>query len=157
MREALAVAREGVARGEWPDGCVLVGTDGAVLARAHSDVRRSGNPAAQAALVALARAAEAAARPQRDLVLVSTLEPSVLVTGAAVAAGVDLAIFGLTSPTEDNARRVRPSGSGDSPLPRLVGNVLAEEVRELLGEYARDGGDDNAVALARRFAEKPRG
>lgn len=147
MRQALAAAREGVAQGEWPDGCVLVGTDGTVLARAYSEVRRGGNPAAQAALVALARAAGA----PRDLVLVSTLEPTVLVTGAAVAAGVDLAVFGLTSPAEDNARRVRPSGTGDSPLPRLVGDVLAAEVRELLGEYARTAGDDNAVAQARRF------
>ncbi len=146
MRDALAAAREGVAQGEWPDGCVLVRGDGSVLARAHSEVRRSGNLAAQAALVALARAGA-----ERDLVLVSTLEPTVLVTGAAVAAGVDLAVFGLTSPAEDNARRVRPSGTGDSPLPRLIGDVLAEEVREVLREYVRSAGDDKAVALARRF------
>jgi HAD superfamily hydrolase (TIGR01509 family) len=153
MREALAAAREGVARGEWPGGCVLVRGDGAVLARAHSEVRHSGNPAAQAALVALARAAPAVEK-ERDLVLVSTLEPTVLATGAAVAAGADLMIFGLMTPLEDNARRVRPSGTGDSPLPRAVGGVLPDEARALLGELAR-GGD--WAAPAQRFLNAPPG
>jgi len=148
MREALAVAREGAARGEWPDGCVLVRADGSVLARAHSEVRCGGNPAAQSALVALARAE---AGP--NLVLVSTLEPTVLATGAAVAAGVALAIFGVTSPLEDNARRVRPSETGDSPLPVLVGGVLTDEVRKMLYEHAETCDNDSEVALARRFAE----
>jgi HAD superfamily hydrolase (TIGR01509 family) len=139
MREALAAAQEGVARGEWPDGCVLARPDGSVLARAHSEVRRSGNPTAQAALVALARAAEGA-KLERDLTLVSTLGPTVLVTGAAVAAGVDLALYGLASPGEDNLQRVRPSGTGDSPLPRVVGGLLADEVRWLMREYAHPEG-----------------
>jgi HAD superfamily hydrolase (TIGR01509 family) len=155
MREALAAAREGVARGEWPDGCVLAGADGSVLARAHSEVRAGGNPAAQAALVALGRVP--AGGPERDLVLVSTLEPTVLTTGAAIAAGVDLMIFGLPSPLEDNARRVRPSGTGDSPLPRLVGGLLPGEVRALLDEVARSGEDGGRAAQARRFLQPPGG
>ena len=52
MREALAVARQGLENGEVPIGCVIARGDGTIVARAHNELNRSQNKTAHAEMVA---------------------------------------------------------------------------------------------------------
>jgi tRNA(adenine34) deaminase len=52
MREALAVARQGLAAGELPIGAVVV-ADGVVIGAAHTQERRQGRLLVHAELLAL--------------------------------------------------------------------------------------------------------
>jgi HAD superfamily hydrolase (TIGR01509 family) len=156
MREALAAAREGLAAGEPPAGCVLVRNDGTVLARGHAEARRRRNRTAHAPLLALSDAADRGRSAERSPVLVCTLEPCVLCTGAAIEVGADAVIFGLPTPLENGVRRVRPYETGEYPLPRAVGAVLEQENRALLQEYLRGCKVPHEQAWARRFLEATR-
>ena len=53
MRDALAVAREGMDAGEAPIGCVLARGDGTIIARAHNEMSGSQDKIAHAEIVAL--------------------------------------------------------------------------------------------------------
>jgi tRNA(adenine34) deaminase len=90
----------------------------------------------------------------RDLVLACTLEPCVLCTGAAMAAGVDTIFYGLPAVRENGTRRVLPSETGASPLPRVVGDVLVRESRALLREYLDHSQEPASRDWARRLLEE---
>ncbi|HEY5781021.1 MAG TPA: nucleoside deaminase [Lysobacter sp.] len=57
MREAIALARDNIARGGRPFGAVLV-RDGEVIARAANRIHDSGDPTAHAELLAIREAAQ---------------------------------------------------------------------------------------------------
>ena len=158
MREALAVAREGAAAGEVPFGSVLADGDGRVVARAHNEAARSGNRTAHAEMVAFARAAGRVAPDACDLILVSTAEPCVMCTGAAMVGGVDTVLYGAHAPGNGGAERVTPPSIETGIMPRLVGDVLEEECRALLEEWAAanagrpEAGEVRALLDGRRDA-----
>ena len=135
MREALAVAEEGMAAGEAPIGCVIAGGDGRVLVRAYNEMNRTGNKTAHAEIMAFAKGAGVIPIEARDLVLVSTLEPCVMCTGAAMEGAVDTIVFGLRAPADSGSGRVRPPESPESQMPRIVGDTLARESRALLARW----------------------
>lgn len=135
MREALAAAEAGMAAGEAPIGCVLADGDARVLVRAHNEQNASRNRIAHAEIVAFARAAGRLPEGARDLVLVSTLEPCVMCTGAAMEGAVDTIVYGLQAPADSGTTRVRPPESPESGMPRIVGDVLAAESRRLLERW----------------------
>ena len=83
----------------------------------------------------------------RDLILVSTLEPCVMCLGAAMEAAVDTILFGLCAPADGGRSRVRPPVSPESQMPRILGNVLAEESRRLLEEFLRRSPSNPAQIL----------
>jgi phosphoglycolate phosphatase-like HAD superfamily hydrolase/tRNA(Arg) A34 adenosine deaminase TadA len=141
MREALAAAEEGMAAGEAPIGCVIADGDARVVARAHNEQNRTGNPTAHAEIVAFARAAGRLAPDARDHILVSTLEPCVMCTGAAMEGAIDTIVYGLQAPADSGTGRVRPPESPESQMPRIVGDVLAAESRRLFERWleAHDG------------------
>lgn len=135
MRAALAVAREGMAHGEAPIGCVIARGDGRIVARAHNAMNRTGNKTAHAEIMAFAAAAGQVPLDARDLVMVSTLEPCVMCTGAAMEAAVATIVFGLRAPADSGTGRVRPPGSPESAMPAFIGDVLAGESRALFEEW----------------------
>ncbi|MEP7175725.1 MAG: HAD-IA family hydrolase [Gemmatimonadales bacterium] len=141
MREALAAARDGLARGEVPIGSIVARTDGTVVARGWNALQRTRNPTAHAEMVAFGEAAGRIPDDARDVVLVSTLEPCVMCTGAAMEAAVDTILFGLRAPADSGTRRVHPPRSPDARLPRVVGGILANESRSLLVEWLRVNGN----------------
>ncbi|HEU5039364.1 MAG TPA: HAD family hydrolase [Gemmatimonadales bacterium] len=141
MREALAVAREGLADGEVPIGAVVARRDGRVLARGYNQVRGTGDRTAHAEMLALARAADAISQDEVGLVLVSTLEPCVMCTGAAMESAVDTVLYGLQAPANGGTRRVSPARSPGAGLPRLLGGIVARESRALLEEWLRLNGN----------------
>jgi HAD superfamily hydrolase (TIGR01509 family) len=141
MREALAAAREGMSAGEAPIGCALARGDGAVFARAYNELNRTGVKTAHAEMAAFARSAGKVPPDARDLLLVSTLEPCVMCTGASMEAAVDTIVYGLKAPADSGTGRVEPPQSPESQMPRIVGGVLASESRSLFEQWLRKPGN----------------
>lgn len=139
MRVALVVALDGMEHGEAPIGAVLARGDGTILARGYNELNGSKNKTAHAEIVAFSRAAGQSPPESRDLILVSTLEPCVMCLGAAMEAAVDTILYGLAAPADGGTHRVRPPSSPESQMPRIVGNVLAEESRAMFKEFLRRG------------------
>jgi len=140
MRDALAAARSAMDAGEAPIGCVVADGDATVLVRAWNEECRTGDRTAHGEMTAFRRLAEAAPdasrdRGRKDLVLVCTLEPCVMCLGAAMIGGVDTVVYALRAPADSGTGRVHPPTSPDSVMPRIVGDVLAAESRQLFEEW----------------------
>lgn len=101
MGEALHEASLAATNGDVPVGVVVVGPDGAVLARAHNEREQTGDPTAHAEILALRRAAAHLRETGggdgwrlTGCTLVVTLEPCAMCAGALVAARVARVVFG---------------------------------------------------------------
>jgi HAD superfamily hydrolase (TIGR01509 family) len=144
-REALAAAEEGMAAGEAPIGCAIAGGDGRVLARGFNEMNRTQDKTAHAEIVTFRKLAGRVPLDARDLVMVSTLEPCVMCTGAAMQAAVDTIVYALQAPADSGTGRVRPPESPETQMPRIVGGVLAAESRRLFERwYAEHEGEPQA-------------
>ena len=99
MREALAERRGYVRLGEVPVGCVLVGPDGAELARGHNLRETEADPTAHAEIVAIRSAAEALGTWRLEqCTLYVTLEPCAMCAGALVNARIGRVVWGCDDP-----------------------------------------------------------
>jgi HAD superfamily hydrolase (TIGR01509 family) len=135
MREALKEAKEGLVLGEQPFGGVLARGNGEIIARGHSEIMAWRDRTAHAVMVVFQRAAGLVPPDERDLLLVSTVEPCVMCTGAAIVATVDAVIYGMPVGSNGGIERVLPGKSPDSQPPRVIGPVLADESRALMKEW----------------------
>ena len=135
MCGALAQARLAPPHGDVPVGAVLLDPDGELLAAAHNDRERTGDPTAHAEVLALR--AGAAARGQWRLdgcTLVVTLEPCTMCAGALVLSRVARVVYGAADPKAGAAGslwdvlRDRRLNS----RPEVVAGVLEQECSELL-------------------------
>ncbi len=153
MRDALDAAREGMAQGEAPIGAVIANADGHVVVRAFNEMQHSGNKTAHAEIVAFARAAGRIPMDARDFLLVSTLEPCVMCTGAAMVGAVDTIVFALRAPADNGSGRVTPPESPESQMPRIVGDVLAAESRSLFVEWMAVHGDMPQAAYIQQLLD----
>ena len=151
MREALASAEEGMRHGEVPIGCVLARGDGTVIARAYNGMNATQNKTAHAEIVAFERAAGKVPMEAQDLILVSTLEPCVMCTGAAMEAAVDTIVYGLRAPADSGTGRVMPPQSPESQMPRIVGDVLANESRTLFERWLEQNATSPQAAYIRQL------
>ncbi len=142
MRAALDAAREGMSTGEAPIGCVLFDGDGREIARAWNEMQGTQNKTAHAEIVAFARAAGKVPLEANDLMLVSSLEPCVMCTGAAMVSAVDTILFALRAPADSGSGRVTPPESPESMMPRIVGDILAAESRALFEEWLQGDVDE---------------
>jgi tRNA(adenine34) deaminase len=99
MGEALAEAALAPAHGDVPIGAVVLGPDGAELARAHNERELTNDPSGHAEMLALRRAADALGTWRLDdCTLVVTLEPCTMCAGALVLARVGRLVFGAYDP-----------------------------------------------------------
>ena len=99
MATALEEARAAAAGGDVPVGAVVLGPDGAVLARAHNRREADGDPTAHAEVVALRAAARAlGSRRLEGCTLVVTLEPCAMCAAAAVLARLACVVWGAADP-----------------------------------------------------------
>jgi HAD superfamily hydrolase (TIGR01509 family) len=151
MREALAVAREGMAAGEAPIGCILADGRGEIVARGFNRLNGSEDRTAHAEMVAFRAAAGKVGEDARDLILVSTLEPCVMCLGAAMEAAVDTIVYGLKAPADSGTARVRPPQSPEAQMPRIVGDVLAAESRRLFEEFLKRAENPKQRAFAEQL------
>ena len=151
MREALAVAESALANGEAPIGCVIADGDGTIRARAHNTMNATQRKTAHAEIVAFERLADAVPLDARDLIMVSTLEPCVMCTGAAMEAAVDTIVYALQAPADSGTGRVRPPESPESQMPRIVGDVCAGESRRLFERWLEANGGTPQAAYVEQL------
>lgn len=138
MRQALAAAEAGMEAEEAPIGCVIASGDGEVLTSCYNEMNITRSKTAHAEIVAFARLAGRVPLDARDLIMVSTLEPCVMCTGAAMVGAVDTIVFALRAPADSGTGRVRPPESPESQMPRIVGDVLAAESRALFERWLEE-------------------
>jgi tRNA(adenine34) deaminase len=100
MEAALSEARAALTHDDVPVGAVVVRrSTGEVIAGAHNERERTGDPTGHAELLALRDAARAAGTWRLDdYALVVTLEPCPMCAGAVWAARVGLLVFGAPDP-----------------------------------------------------------
>ncbi len=140
MELALAEARAAAGRGEVPVGAVVLGPDGAVLARAGNRTEEMFDPSAHAELLALRAAAAAMGSPRLPgCTLVVTLEPCAMCAAAMALFRVDRLIFGAYDPkgggVEHGARVFETQGGLHRP--EVIGGVREREAADLLRDFFR--------------------
>ena len=143
MDMALEEARAAAARGEVPVGAVLVGADGAVLARAGNRTRELHDPTAHAEILVIR---EAAAKLGSERLtgadLYVTLEPCPMCAAAISFARIARLYYGAAD----------PKSGGVAHGPRVFTHPQAHHVPEVY-----DGiGADAAGALLRDFFREKR-
>jgi HAD superfamily hydrolase (TIGR01509 family) len=135
MQHALKAASDGMSDGEVPIGCCLARGDGSIIATGYNRLNKTQNKTAHAEIITFANSAGKVPTDARDLILISTLEPCVMCTGAAMEAAVDTIIYALRAPSDAGTARVKPPQSPESQMPRIVGDVLAEQSLDLLKKW----------------------
>jgi len=127
MDLALAEARAAGQAGEVPVGAVIIGPDGAVLARARNRMRERRDPTAHAEMLAI-RAACAVLGSERltgcDLYV--TLEPCPACAGAIAAARIARLYYGAAD----------PKSGGVAQGPRVFDHPQAHHKPEIYGGIA---------------------
>jgi tRNA(adenine34) deaminase len=138
MEIALQEARAAAARGEVPVGAVVLGPDGAVLARSGNAVEARHDASAHAELLALRAVADARGDARlTDCDLIVTLEPCPMCAHAISLFRVRRLIFGAYAPkgggVEHGARVF------DAPSchhrPEVIGGVRETESADLLRAF----------------------
>ncbi len=138
MKMALQEARAAAARGEVPVGAVVLGPDGAVLAREGNRVEQDRDASAHAELLAM-RAAAAVLGDARltGCELYVTLEPCPMCAQAASFFRIRKLVFGAYDPkgggVEHGARIFDASSCHHRP--ELIGGVRETEAAALLRAF----------------------
>jgi tRNA(adenine34) deaminase len=138
MGLALDEARAGLGHDDVPIGAVVLGPDGAVLARRHNERELDADPTAHAEVLALRDAAAAVGSWRLDgCTLVVTLEPCPMCAGAAWAGRIGRVVFGTPDLRAGATGSLYHLGAD----PRLnhefetIGGVRAAECAELLVDF----------------------
>lgn len=136
MQEALALAREAAAAGEVPVGCVIV-REGQIVGRGRNRREEQRSTAAHAEMEAIAQANAALGTWRlEDCELYVTLEPCPMCAGAILNGRVRRVWYGARDPAFGACGGVTNLFMEAFPHPpALVGGVLGEECRAVLGEF----------------------
>lgn len=143
MDLALEQAENAVKAGEVPVGAVIIGSDGAILARSHNRVVTDHDPTAHAELLAIRQAAKAR-RSERlsDCNLYVTLEPCAMCAQAIALARIARLYFGADD----------PKGGGVIHGARVFSQPTCHHSPEIYGGI----GERRAAKLLRDFFAKRR-
>jgi len=136
MREALALAQEATAHGEVPVGCVVV-RGGEIVGRGRNRREEKQATASHAEMEAIADA-NARLHTWRldDCALYVTLEPCPMCAGAIVNARIPRVYYGARDEAMGACGGVLNLFMERFPAtPALVGGILADECRAVLGEF----------------------
>jgi tRNA(adenine34) deaminase len=133
MGEALAEARQALARGERPNAAVAV-VDEAMVARAHDRVQEANDPTAHAVVVAIREAARRLGTARlADATIFTTLEPCAMCVGAMLASDVAALVYAVPN-TRDGAAGTILQVAQHRDLPRrikVVSGIRRDEAEEL--------------------------
>jgi tRNA(adenine34) deaminase len=138
MAQALDEADVAAAKGEVPVGCVLVGADGALLARGHNLRETLEDPTAHAEMIAIRAAAQAIGSWRLEgVTCFVTLEPCAMCAGALVHARVARVVYGCDDPKGGAVTTLYAIGSDPRLNHRfeLVSGVRAEECAQRLRAF----------------------
>jgi len=136
MREALELAREAAAAGEVPVGCVIV-YDGQIVGRGRNHREEKQTTASHAEMEAIAQANEILGSWRLDeCELYVTLEPCPMCAGAILNARIRRVWYGTRDEAMGACGGVTNLFMEAFPnRPALVGGILAEECRAVLGTF----------------------
>ncbi len=138
LRLALTEAQEAQAADEVPIGAVILGPEGAILARGQNRVIRDHDPTAHAEIIAL-RAAGASLGNYRleQSTLYVTLEPCAMCAGAMIHARIARLVFGAFDPKAGAVGSVLTVLNHPQSNHRIEvsGGILAEECGDLLRRF----------------------
>ena len=138
MREALALAREAAAQGEVPVGCVIV-RGGEIVGRGRNRREELRSTASHAEMEAVADAnARLGTWRLDDCALYVTLEPCPMCAGAIINARIPRVYYGARDAAMGACGGVLNLFMERFPgTPALVGGILADECRAVLGAFFR--------------------
>jgi tRNA(adenine34) deaminase len=151
MREAMAVAREGLTSGEVPIGAVVVLGD-EVIGRAYTQEQSQRRLIVHADLLALEQADRALGRRRRrGASLYVSLEPCLMCLGAAMTAMIGTVVYALESPSDGavsvasiwEEKRARDDFPGYD-FPTIRSGVLRDASIDVLAEYTETHRVDDA-------------
>ena len=139
MTAALTEAEAAITHDDVPVGAVVVDlASGEIVARAHNQRERDGDPTAHAEILALRDVARAAGSWRLDgYALVVTLEPCPMCAGAAWAARLGMIVFGAADPKAGAAGSLY-NFAADPRLnheTKIVAGVRADECGRLLTKF----------------------
>ena len=140
MRQALAQAQMALQAGEVPVGAVVV-REGRIIARAHNERERLGDPTAHAEVLALRRAAQTVGDWRlEDCTMVVTLEPCPMCAGAIVQARLGQLFFGAYDMRYGCSGSVLalPEDERLQGACRVAGGFLEEECAALMRTFMQD-------------------
>lgn len=138
MRQALLLAREAAAAGEVPVGCVIV-RGGEIVGRGRNrrEEKRSALSHAETEAIAQANRTLRSWRLE-DCALYVTLEPCPMCAGAILNARIPRVYYGARDTAMGACGGVLNLFMEDFPHPpQLVGGILDEECRAVLGAFFR--------------------
>ncbi|MEG1593185.1 MAG: nucleoside deaminase [Oscillibacter sp.] len=147
MRAALALAQEAAAAGEVPVGCVIV-RRGEIVGRGRNRREETQSTVSHAEMEAIA-GANAALGSWRldDCALYVTLEPCPMCAGAILNARIPRVFYGARDEAYGACGGVTNLFMESFPhRPALVGNILGEECRGVLGDFFRQLREKNGEA-----------
>jgi tRNA(adenine34) deaminase len=141
MREALAVAGQGLEMGEMPIGAVVV-VDDEIVAASYTQEVTSGRLLVHADLLALEIADRVISGRRQRAALYVNLEPCLMCLGAAFTAKVGTVVYGLESPSDGGVAAFERWGESRNTdampsyqVPEIRGGVLREEAGVLFRQY----------------------
>ncbi len=136
MRAALALAREAVAAGEVPVGCVIV-KDGEIVGRGRNRREERQRTSSHAEMEAIAQANECLGSWRLEgCALYVTLEPCPMCAGAIVNARISRVYYGARDEAMGACGGVLNLFMERFPTrPALVGGILADECRAVLSDF----------------------
>lgn len=136
MRRALILAREAAETGEVPVGCVVV-RNGEIVGEGRNRREELAFTASHAEMEAIAAANARLGSWRLDgCTLYVTLEPCPMCAGAILNARISKVFYGARDPAFGACGGVTNLFMEDfSTPPALVGGVLAEECRTVLGAF----------------------
>jgi len=149
MRVALDEARAALDAGERPTGAVVADTRGEIISRARDARRAQNNQFARAER----RAMEGKEFDAK--IVVSLIEPDILVAGGLIVCGVDCAIFALESPLDGATHRISAPRAPNQLFPRFLGGTLPDEARALWKKWLeKNPSDEWARAIVEHAKRK---
>jgi len=137
MQEALKEAVKAFDVDEVPVGAVIV-HKGAIIARAHNQIKLLKDPTAHAEMIAITQAASYIGSERlNNCAIYATIEPCPMCMGASILARVSHFIYGAEDPKSGACGSVIDIGSDKkfNHQIKVVGGVLRDECASLLKDF----------------------
>ena len=153
MLRALRLAGRAARLGEVPVGALVVDAEGNVLSCAHNETESLRDPTAHAEVLALRRAAAAAGNHRLGgSVLVVTLEPCLMCTGALREARVSGVVFGASDARAGAVCSASKASTTPVPAPRPGATAASKPkpVQDCSGPSSAQDADNRSVGPKRR-------
>jgi len=140
MREAIAIAQQGLATNDVPVGALIIDPSGRIVSTGTNERESKSDPTAHAEIVAMRKAATNGWRLDNHT-LVVTLEPCAMCAGAIAQARISKVIFGAWDEKAGAAGSVWDVLRDPRAIHRVEveSGVLQEECAALLSEFFRSG------------------